>query len=487
MSNLHKETKRMSIFHDLGLGTNQKALKLNLDKQIYGTFAEIGAGQDVAGAFFKAGGASGTVAKSMSAYDMTFSDAIYGTISDKRYVCEERLMSMLNHEYNLLIERLDEQRGSETTFFSFANTVVALNYHKTNQPHGWIGCRFQIEPQGEYHDVIVHVKMLDNDTLLQQHAIGIIGVNLIYGCFYYHKNPEILLESLRDNLSPGRIQIDMIRFEGPSFKNVDGRLMSLRLVKNGFCDLALFGPDGKILQPSDTLYKKHIFVLRGRFRPIINVHIDMLENGVRQFIQEPDVDESKLIVLSELTLHSLKEGQQEIDDKDFLDRVDILCSLGQTVMITNYVEYYKLVADLSKITRLKIGLVIGYPNLEYIFQEENYKGLPGEILEGFATLFSQKVKLFVYPTLRNGIIMNCMRFNPPTHLFDLFRYLIANNKIEDIFHYNQANLNIQTDNMLDLIQKGELGWEENVPTEVVKMIKDRCLFGFPCVVIPENK
>jgi hypothetical protein len=476
----------MSIFHDLGLGTNQKALKLNLDKQIYGTFAEIGAGQDVAGAFFKAGGASGTVAKSMSAYDMTFSDAIYGTISDKRYVCEERLMSMLNHEYNLLIERLDEQRGSETTFFSFANTVVALNYHKTNQPHGWIGCRFQIEPQGEFHDVIVHVKMLDNDTLLQQHAIGIIGVNLIYGCFYYHENPEILLESLRDNLSPGRIQIDMIRFEGPKFKNVDGRLMSLRLVKNGFCDLALFGPDGKILQPSDTLYKKHIFVLRGRFRPIINVHIDMLENGVRQFIQEPDVDESKLIVLSELTLHSLKEGQQEIDDKDFLDRVDILCSLGQTVMITNYVEYYKLVADLSKITRLKIGLVIGYPNLEYIFQEDNYKDLKGEILEGFATLFSQKVKLFVYPTLRNSIIMNCMRFNPPTHLFDLFRYLIANNKIEDIFHYNQANLNIQTDNMLDLIQKGEEGWEENVPAEVVKMIKDRCLFGFPCVVIPKK-
>ncbi|MCA0363951.1 MAG: TonB-dependent receptor [Bacteroidetes bacterium] len=476
----------MSIFHDLGLGTNQKALKLNLDKQIYGTFAEIGAGQDVAGAFFKAGGASGTVAKSMSAYDMTFSDAIYGTISDKRYVCEERLMSMLNHEYNLLIERLDEQRGSETTFFSFANTVVALNYHKTNQPHGWIGCRFQIEPQGEFHDVIVHVKMLDNDTLLQQHAIGIIGVNLIYGCFYYHENPEILLESLRDNLSLGRIQIDMIRFEGPKFKNVDGRLMSLRLVKNGFCDLALFGPDGKILQPSDTLYKKHIFVLRGRFRPIINVHIDMLENGVRQFIQEPDVDESKLIVLSELTLHSLKEGQQEIDDKDFLDRVDILCSLGQTVMITNYVEYYKLVADLSKITRLKIGLVIGYPNLEYIFQEDNYKDLKGEILEGFATLFSQKVKLFVYPTLRNSIIMNCMRFNPPTHLFDLFRYLIANNKIEDIFHYNQANLNIQTDNMLDLIQKGEVGWEENVPAEVVKMIKDRCLFGFPCVVIPKK-
>jgi hypothetical protein len=477
----------MTLIHDVGLGTNQKALKINLDSKIYGTFAEIGAGQDVAAAFFKSGGASGTIAKSMSAYDMKFSDAIYGPVKDGRYVCEERLISMLDHEYNLLIERLDEQRGSDTQFFSFSNTVVALNYHKTNQPHGWIGCRFQLEPQGEFHDIVIHVRMLDNDTLMQQQALGIIGVNLIYGCFYYHKNPEILLESLRDNLSKDRIQIDMIRFEGPEFKDVDSRLMSLRLVKNGFCDLALFGPDGKILQPSDSLYKKHIFVLRGRFRPIINVHLDMLENGVKQFIQEPDVDESKLVVVSELTLQSLQEGAEDrIDEKDFLDRVDILCSLGQTVMITNYVEYYKLVAYLSKITRLKIGLVIGYPNLEYIFEEENYKNLPGEILESFATLFSRKVKLFVYPTMRNNLIMNCMKFSPPAHLNDLYRFLITNNKIEDIYHYNKSNLSIQTDNMLGLIQKGESGWEENVPKEVVIMIQDRCLFGFPCVVIPKK-
>jgi hypothetical protein len=477
----------MSLVHDSGLGINQKALKINLDPKIYGTFAEIGAGQDVAAAFFKAGGASGTVAKSMSAYDMKFSDAIYGPVPDGRYVCEERVISMLDHEYNLLIERLDEQRGESTQFFSFANTVVTLNYHKTNQPHGWMGCRFQLTPNGEFHDVVLHIRMLDNDTLLQQQALGIIGVNLIYGCFYYNQKPEILLESLRDNLTKGRIQIDAIKFEGPAFKKVDGRLMSLQLVKNGFCDLALFGPDGKILQPSDVLYKKHILVLRGRFRPVINVHLDMLENGVKQFIQEPDVDESKMIVVSELTLSSLQEGQDDsIDDKDFLDRVDILCSLGQTVMITNYVEYYRLVAYLSKITKLKIGLIIGFPNLEYIFDEENYKDLPGEILESFATLFSRKLKLFVYPTLRNNIIMNCMKFNPPAHLNDLYRFLIANNKIEDIYHYNKSNLNIQTDNMLELIQRGEEGWEEHVPAEVVTFIKDRCLFGFPCVVIPKK-
>ncbi|MFN3783894.1 MAG: TonB-dependent receptor [Spirosomataceae bacterium] len=479
---------KSAITHDTNLTTKQKALRLNLDKNIYGSFAEIGAGQDVASIFFKAGGASGTVAKTISAYDMTFSDAIYGTVESGRYVCEERLMSMLDHEYNLLIERLDEKRGINTQFFSFANTVVALNYHKTNEAHGWVGMRFQLEPMGEFHDVVIHIQMLDNDNLLQQQALGIVGVNLIYGCFYYYKNPEILLKSLMDNLSKDRIQIDMIRFEGPAFAQVDSRIMSLHLVKYGFSNIALFGPDGKNLQPSDSLYKRHILVLRGRFRPVINVHLDMLENGHRQFLQEPDVDQNRVIVVSELTLQSLKEeGDGEvIDEKDFLDRVDILCSLGQTVMITNYHEYYKLVAYLSKITKLKIGLIIGYPNLEYIFENEHYVDLPGGILESFATLFSRKVKLFVYPTLRNQTILNCMKFTPPMHLMDLFRYLTANNKIEDIYHYNKENLNVHTDNMLDLIKRGETGWEKHVPNEVTQMIKDRCLFGFPCVVLPDS-
>ncbi len=479
----------MKIIHEKNLTTKHKALKINLDKQLYGTFAEIGAGQEVAAQFFKAGGASGTIAKTMSAYDMTFSDAIYGTVDSKRYVCEERLIAMLNHEYGLLEERLGEKRGENTLFFSFANTVVALNYHKNNEPHGWIGCRFQLNPQGDFHDVIVHVRMLDNDNLLQQQALGIIGVNLIYGCFYYYQDPETLLLSLMDNLSTESIQIDMIRFEGPAFKQVDSRLMSLHLVKYGFSEVALFGADGNILQPSDYLYKKNIVVLRGRFRPIINVHLDMLENGVKQYLNEPDVDKDNVVVVAELTLQSLKEGLDSdlIDEKDFLDRVDILCKLGQMVMITNNHEYYKLVSYLSKITNHKIGLIIGYPNLEYIFEDDNYKNLTGGILESFATLFSRKVKLFVYPTLKNKTIMNCMRFVPPMHLIDLYRFLITNHKIEDIHHYNEINLHVNTDNMLDLIKKGEEGWEENVPEEVVKMIKDRCLFGFPCVVLPKEK
>lgn len=477
----------MQVIHEKNLGTKQKALRINLNKQIYGSFAEIGAGQDVAANFFKSGGASGTIAKTMSAYDMTFSDAIYGVVENNRYVCEPRLMSMLNHEYGLLMERLNDKRGESTTFFAFADTVSALNYHKTNEAHGWMGVRFQLTPQGGYNDVIIHVKMLDNDNNLQQQAVGVLGVNLMYACFYYHQDPEIMLLSLMDDLAKDRIQIDMIRFEGPDFEHVDNRLMSLHLVKYGFSDIALFGPDGKNLQPSEVLYKKHALVLRGRFRPLINVHVDMLQNGQKQFMQEPDVDKSKVVVMSELTLQALTEGDAAIDEKDFLDRVDILCSLGQMVMISNYHEYYKLVAYLSKLTKMKLGLIIGYPNLEYIFEESHYQDLTGGILESFATLFSRNVKLFVYPTLRDNRIMNCLKFRPASHVIDLFQYLIANNKIEDIRHYNEKNLHLNTDTMLDLIKRGESGWEEDVPEAVSTMIKDRCLFGFPCVVVPDVK
>ncbi len=474
--------------HHKDIGTKQKALAINLDPQIYGSFAEIGAGQDVAANFFKAGASSGTIAKTMSAYDMTFSDAIYGVQQVRRYVSENRLISMLNHEYGLLIERLAVQRGESTTFFVFADTVSALNYQKTNEGHGWMGVRFQTEPNGAFNEVVLHVKLLDNDNNMQQQAVGVLGVNLMYACFYYYQNPPVFLLSLMDDLSKDRIQVDMISFEGPAFSKVDNRLMSLHLVKYGFSDAAVFGPDGKNQQPSEVLYKKHTVVIRGRFRPLINVHLDMLSNGVKQFMQEPDVDKENVIVITELTLQALKERNADenadIDEKDFLDRVDILCSLGQTVLISNFHEYYKLVAYLSNITKLKLGVVLGYPNLEYIFSEEHYIGLPGGILESFATLFSRKVKLFVYPTLRDGVVLNCLKFHPPAHLIDLYRYLITNNKIEDISHYNEKNLSIQTDKVLEMIKEGAPGWEEYVPNEVAAMIKDRCLFGYACVVEP---
>jgi hypothetical protein len=468
--------------YDKNIGTKQKALRINLDKKIYGSFAEIGAGQDVAANFFKAGGASGTIAKTISAYDMAFSDAIYGEEESGRYVVEARLIKMLNREYKLLNVRLQDI-AAERTFFAFADTVSALNYQKTNDPHGWIGLRFQLRPNAEPNNVTIHVKMKDTDNVLQQQALGIIGVNLMYGCFYYHEQPEIILQSLMDDLSTDRIEIDMIRFEGPDFEEVDNRLMSLHLVKNGFTNAALFGPDGNVMQPSEAFYKKHIVAVRGRFRPATNVFLDMLKKGVKQFENENDVDDDKVVVLSELTLRNLQGGNEEINEKDFLDRVDILCSVGQTVMISNFHEYYRLISYLATFTKLRMALILGIPNLEYIFEEKHYTSLPGGILAAFSNLFGAKIKLYLHPMQdETGKIITSKEFTPPAHLKGLFQYLLDNDKFEDIKNYDKSLLKIHTDSVLKMIQNGESGWEEFVPASVATLIKENCLFGYPCEI-----
>ncbi len=470
------------VTYDKNLGTKQKALRINLDRRIYGSFAEIGAGQDVAANFFKAGGASGTIAKTISAYDMAFSDAIYGEEPSGRYVCEPRLMKMLNREYKLLNVRLTET-ASEKMFFAFADTVAALNYQKTNDPHGWIGMRFQLRPGSEPNDVVVHVRMKDNDNVLQQQALGVIGVNLVYGCFYYHQQPDILIQSLMDDLHTDRIEIDMIRFAGPDFAEVDNRLMSLHLVKNGFTNAALFGPDGNVMNPSEAFYKKHIVAIRGRFRPVTNVFVDMLKKGQMQFENEPDVDDDKVVVVSELTLRNLQGGDEQINEKDFLDRVDILCSLGQTVLISNFHEYYKLVSYLSRFTNKRMALIMGMPNLAYIFEEKHYQKLPGGILAAFATLFGPNIKIYLHPMIdKDGTIVTSREFLPPKHLAGLFQYMKDNDKFEDVKNINQSLLTIHTDNVLKMIQSGENGWENFVPPVVAKIIKDNCLFGYPCEV-----
>ncbi|CAM4189948.1 TonB-dependent receptor [Cytophagaceae bacterium 50C-KIRBA] len=461
------------------IGTKQKALQINLDRSIYGSFAEIGAGQDVAANFFKAGGASGTIAKTISAYDMAFSDAIYGEEESGKYVCEPRLMKMLNREFKLLKVRLTES-ADEKRFFSFADTVSALNYQKDNDAHGWVGLRFQLSPNGPVNDVVIHINMLDNDNILQQQALGIIGVNLIYGCYHYHADPEKILVSLLDDLSPDRIEIDMIRFEGPDFKEVDNRLMSLYLVKHGFTQAALFGPDGNVMQPYDALSKKHIVAIRGRFRPVTNIFSDMVRKGIKQFENEADIDDDKICVVSELTLRNLENEGNHINEKDFLDRVDILCSLGQTVLISNFHEYFKLVAYLSKFSRLKMALIMGMPNLDYIFEEKHYTQYPGGILTAFASLFGLKIKLYLYPTLdENGQLINLKTFQPEAHLTGLFQYLLDNEKLADIHSYDENLMKIRTDRVLDLIQQGSGEWENLVPSSVVKLIKEKALFGFP--------
>ncbi|MEL7340215.1 MAG: TonB-dependent receptor, partial [Bacteroidota bacterium] len=308
----------MEVFRELT--TREKALKVNLNRHWYGSFAEIGAGQEVAAYFFKAGGASGTIAKTMSAYDMQFSDAIYGKTT--RYVARSRLMTMLNHEYKLLEERLQE-RAHDTCFFVLSNTIETLNYRKTNKGHGWMGIRFQTSPEAPPSDIILHMVLKDPEARWQQEAIGILGVNLVYGAFHHANNVDQFLKILMEGgLSSDRLEIDMLSYEGPAFDDtLDNRLVALKLVKNGISDAAMFGPDGKVLQASEALYKKNILCLRGRFRPVTHVNLDMLKVGKKQFLEEDDVDAEKMIVLSELTLSNLLDPERgQIDDQDFLDR-----------------------------------------------------------------------------------------------------------------------------------------------------------------------
>jgi hypothetical protein len=331
------------------LTTNRKALTINLDDSKYGTFAEIGAGQEVARVFFQAGGAAGTIAKSMSAYDMTFSDAIYGKAP--RYVSRERLQTMLDHEYALLIERLQEKRGATTKFFVFADTVAAKSFKGNNECHGWMGIRFQPAP-GETtpSEIVLHVRMWDKDNVRQQEAIGIVGTNLIYAAFYLRDDMEKLIASLADNVGSDRIEIDMLKFSGPAFAKVDNRLMSLHLVRHGLTNAVMFGPGGEVLQPSEVLYKKAILVERGSFRPVTHVNVDMLNCATAQFVQEPAVQGKDMIVLMEITMNNLLAGGA-LDPRDFLSRVDLLGDIGCTVLISNYSEYYRLTTYFRRYTK----------------------------------------------------------------------------------------------------------------------------------------
>lgn len=463
------------------LTTKEKALKINLDPSIYGSFAEIGAGQEIAANFFKAGGASGTVAKTMSAYDMSFSDAIYG--KSKRYVCESRLITMLDREFKLLNLRLSKLKES-TKFFALADTVETLNYKRTNRGHGWLGVRFQLTPDSEPNDCIVHVILHDLDSIDQQHAMGVVGVNLLYACHHLNEDIDGMINSLVDNLIPGRVEIDFFRLSGPEFSEIDNRLLSLKLVKNGLTNATMFGPEGNVLQPSEALYKSNVLILRGRFRPVTKVNMDMLNTGWKQFIDDPEVVPEETIVLTELTLNAL-HADGHIDEKDFLDRVDILCSLGLTVMISTFREFYKLVNFLSTVTKIKkVGIILGISTLHKIFESRFYNELNGNILEAFGYLFGRDVRMYVYPAIEaeSGKLLNLKNFELGPEQRSLLQYLLDNNKLEDMEGANLEVMHIQSDKVLSMIKAAEEGWEEMVPENVENIIKDNCLFDYPCSV-----
>ncbi len=456
-----------------------KALKLNLNKYIYGTFAEIGAGQETVRQFFRAGCASGTIAKAMSAYDKDFSDAIYGIEDDRRYVTETRLKKMITHEIELMEDRLNRKKHPGKMFFSYANTVTTIDFAKKFKGHGWIGIKFQLDPLEKYNEIILHVRFKETDAKLQQETLGVLGVNLIYGAFYLHDKPKELLKSLYDNLHTVQIEVDMINFSGPRFSYVDNRLMSLLLVKNGFTNAVMFGSDGNNLLPAQQLFKANILALRGSFRPVTKVNMDMFKSAKNLFLQEKKVDEKNSKFIFEISLTNLlSEG--EIDERDFLDRAELLCSLGLTVMITNFKEYYKLIEYFSEYTKARLGLAMGTQSFIQIFDEKYYRNLSGGILEAFGKLFFKDLRVYLYPTkdIATGQLKTSENLKVHPRMKELYKFFKYNGKVVDIKDYNPDYLEIYARTILNMIATGKNGWEEMLPEGIAETIKSHRLFGY---------
>lgn len=456
--------------------TNKKAFQINMDPRIYGTFAEIGAGQEVARRFFSVGGAAGTVAKTISAYDMTFSDAIYGECP--RYVSRARLNTMLDHEFDLLLERLDRKVGSDRTFFVLADTVAARSFRRHDESHGWMGIRFQKTPHAPLNEIIIHVRMFDSENLQQQEALGIVGVNLLHGAYYLSHRPESLLASLTDDLKPGRISIDMVRFSGPEFAGVDNRLMALHLVTEGLTQAALFRADGEIINAADAFYKKPLVIERGSFRPVTLLTNDMLDGTLAMFLNQEGLDATEPEILMEITMKNLLSGGS-LDLKDFLDRVDMLGALGRTVLISEHAEFYRLVNYLRLYTERPIALPLGVPALAEIFEPDYYQNLEGGILEGLGRLFKNEVSLYVYPILKaDGSLVDARNFKVPDSISHLYSHLRENGRIHHMENVHQEFLKIRSADVLAKIRAGDKEWEKMVPPEVSQIIRQRRLFGF---------
>ncbi|MGG7034194.1 MAG: TonB-dependent receptor [Flavobacterium sp.] len=457
---------------------SDKALRINLNGNIYGSFAEIGAGQETVRHFFRAGGSSGTIAKAMSAYDKDFSDAIYGIEYDGRYVTESRLKRMLSYEIELIEQRLNREKHPNKMFFSYANTVATIDFSKKFKGHGWVGIKYQMEAGQEYNEIILHIRFKETDSRLQQETLGILGVNLIYGAFYKYEDPKKLLRYLYDHLDKDRLEIDTINFSGPLFKDVDNRLMSLQLVKNGMTDAVMFNPDGNNVLPSDVLYKKNILAIRGSFRPVTKVNMDMYEKSLKMFLEEKKVEKENTLVIFEITLTNLR-SEGEIDERDFMDRAELLCSLGQNVMISNFQEYYKVVEYFSNFTKARMGLALGVPNLIDVFDEKYYRDLSGGILEAFGKLFYRDLKVFLYPMLgENGEIIDSTNLKVHPRMKELYKFFKFNGKVVDITDFDTHNLEVFSREVLRMINEGIPGWEEMLPSGIAELIKRDHLFGY---------
>lgn len=467
----------------------EKALTINLDERLYGTFAEIGAGQEVARHFFRVGGAAGTVAKTMSAYDMTFSDAIYGHAS--RYVSLERLTEMLDHEFGLLLERLAATRGSRTCFFAFADTAAALSHRGGKSCHAWLGVRFQTRPSEAPSDVLIHARMHDRSNQLQQEAIGRLGVNLCSAAFYHWKTPGRLVEMLLDNIEPGRIEIDWISLSGPAFAEhasepVDNRLLALHLVRLGFTPAILFDAQGSPLLAADAIRKKAVLVERGRFAPVTRLNLEMMADARRLFAEDmvagsspvpPSRDEPAILEIMEITMNNLRD-RGVVDDADFLARVDLLAAAGKLVLVTELGPFHRLAEYLAEREAAQTGVVLGVPLLREVFGEGHYRDLPGGILEAFGRLFTHSVRMYVQPTrdLLDGRVLTAESLPVASHLTHLLQHLLENRFLRSIPHDESGLRTYSSEQVRARIASGDVSWKDYVVPSVADLIEQRGYF-----------
>lgn len=453
------------------LSTYEKVLQINLDAEKYGVFAEIGAGQETANWFFRASASAGTVAKTISAYDMTMSDALYG--KGTRYVSQERVRAMLNYEYDLLNERLSPERGDRSTFFAFSNTVRARGYNDTAECHGWLGIKLQLKPKAPPNEILMHVRLLDKENTDQMEALGVAGVNLIYAAFFHRGNLEQMVNALADNLAPGRIEIDLLRFDGPDFRFVDNRLCALQLVRSGLTRAAMFNPDGDVVQAADALYKRPILLLRGSFNPVLKLHLDMIRQSRALFAEGmTDKQKERAIEICEITMNNLlREGA--IDHEDFLDRADALQALGKTVLISNCPEFHRIASYLSLYTAEPIGVILSIGLLNELFKEKWSGELPGGILESFGRLFKNSVSLLVYPwqNRKNGELVTADTFRTPERFRHLYDYFVQNQRIRSVHVRDLSRLAMTGREVTRALQDGVEGWEQYVPKEAMSMAK----------------
>jgi hypothetical protein len=457
--------------------SHRKALQINIDAAVHGTFAEIGAGQEVVRWFFHVGGAASTVAKTISAYDMQVSDAIYGTA--KRYVSKERLQKMLNYEYDLLVQRLDRSRGDKTAFFAFADTVATSSYSRHDEGHGWVGLKFQHRPMSPPSQITLHARLLDAENARQQDTMGTLGVNLLYAAYYLHGDPHILISSLGDELSRERIEIDMVDLSGPCFEGIDNRLMSLQLVEQNLTDAVLFTGEGKVVEAADLLHGKPVLVERGSFRPVTNTTLDMLERARELLCEELSDSHEEVVAMAEMTLRNLMAGD-EIVPADFLARVDVLSALGKTVMVSRHAHHYRMAAQIRRYTAKPIGFVLGIPALRELFEEKYYTDLDGGILEAFGRLFKSGVKLYVYPSRDTGSdrLITADNLDVAAHLRLLYSFLRESGLLRAIDKVDGSQAHILPGDVQALIERGDPAWEEMVPPEAARIIKEQALFGY---------